>query len=215
MGKIWKKNISKHENSMKTLSTKKIHELYQSAEFKEIAKKNDETVLCKRKAEEVQSELNRIKDMYEIHGKDEEALVAKENLVIRSTFKILLVDDNEDILDLLKQIVSKKFPNVDCATSPYEAINMCQYRSYDLILSDFEMPQMNGYKFYKALKELEYKGEFMLCSGYNINQADNLAQAGVKCVPKGSAKMGETIVSYITGLYVQKLDKLIKAISKE
>jgi CheY-like chemotaxis protein len=63
-----------------------------------------------------------------------------------NTIKILVVDDSEMNLLLSKKALSKWSENIDTASSGAEAIALVKENSYDLILMDIHMPDMDGYE---------------------------------------------------------------------
>lgn len=73
---------------------------------------------------------------------------AKEN-------KILLVDDNLLFLNIMVQALKKTGWECVTATSAANAIEKLNTDVPDIILSDYEMPGMNGIEFRKKLMELE------------------------------------------------------------
>jgi len=58
--------------------------------------------------------------------------------------KILVVDDESSIRRTLKEILEFEKHNVDIASSGVEALNMAKEISYDVILLDIKMPEMDG-----------------------------------------------------------------------
>jgi two-component system, OmpR family, alkaline phosphatase synthesis response regulator PhoP len=70
--------------------------------------------------------------------------VAKEN--------ILVVDDEEDILELLRYNLAKEGYRVTCVASGEEAVKTGQAISPDLILLDLLLPGMDGLEVCRALK---------------------------------------------------------------
>ena len=72
--------------------------------------------------------------------------------------KILLIDDEYDNAFILKIGLERKGGyNVDVFTDPLTALNDFQADSYDLILIDVRMPDMNGFDLYKKIKERDSK----------------------------------------------------------
>jgi CheY-like chemotaxis protein len=61
-------------------------------------------------------------------------------------FRLLVVDDEPDILTVLRSFLLKAFPGVevDVAASGHEALAAMQRRPPDAILCDFRMPDMDG-----------------------------------------------------------------------
>ena len=65
---------------------------------------------------------------------------------------ILAVDDDENILNLEKAILSQEGFDVISATSAKEAFEAVQGSSIDLILLDIVMPEMDGFELCRQLK---------------------------------------------------------------
>jgi DNA-binding response OmpR family regulator len=67
--------------------------------------------------------------------------------------KILVVDDEEQILSLIKKKLTDS--NYDCITvaQAREAVTLAKTSNPDLILLDIAMPQMDGYTIAKELKK--------------------------------------------------------------
>ena len=66
--------------------------------------------------------------------------------------KLLIVDDEEDILELLKYNLLKEGYSVDCAKSGEEAIEKVRTTLYDLIILDLMLPGRDGLDICKILK---------------------------------------------------------------
>lgn len=67
--------------------------------------------------------------------------------------KILVVDDTPENLELLSTLLKRKGFNVFCACNGTEALKIAQSDRTDLILLDIKMPDIDGYKVCKILKE--------------------------------------------------------------
>ena len=73
----------------------------------------------------------------------------------RKIESILLVEDNEINLEIMhSQLTSLNF-TVDTAVNGKEALAKFQQNSYDVILTDIEMPEMNGYDLTAAIRRSE------------------------------------------------------------
>jgi len=66
--------------------------------------------------------------------------------------KILIVDDEPDILELIKYNLSKEGYSIDCAKSGEEALEKSQSHDYDLIILDLMLPGRDGLDVCKVLK---------------------------------------------------------------
>lgn len=67
--------------------------------------------------------------------------------------KILIVDDEDYLLDLMKEILLNEGDfEVVTTTSGKEAIRLVEDNSYDLVISDIRMPEVDGINIYSFLK---------------------------------------------------------------
>lgn len=57
--------------------------------------------------------------------------------------KLLIVDDMADILDILQNMASEKW-DVKVASSFKDAIRLLRTENFDLVITDFNMPDCNG-----------------------------------------------------------------------
>jgi CheY-like chemotaxis protein len=67
--------------------------------------------------------------------------------------KILVVDDEQSIRDLLKDKLVKSNFQVAVASSGQQALEMCKDELPDLLLIDIAMPEMDGYATCEKLKQ--------------------------------------------------------------
>ncbi|MBV9387457.1 MAG: response regulator [Chroococcidiopsidaceae cyanobacterium CP_BM_ER_R8_30] len=65
--------------------------------------------------------------------------------------RILLVDDNADMRDYLRRLLSERW-QVETAANGAIALNMIQQQLPDLVLTDVMMPEMDGFQLLKALR---------------------------------------------------------------
>jgi DNA-binding response OmpR family regulator len=66
--------------------------------------------------------------------------------------KILVVDDEEDILHFLELVLQEKDYEVATASGGHEALTKAQMERPDLVLLDVMMPQMDGWEVLKLLR---------------------------------------------------------------
>lgn len=65
---------------------------------------------------------------------------------------ILAVDDQRIIRELLREALTRLGHRVTLACSGMEAITLCRKHSYDLLILDYRMPDMNGLEVVQCLK---------------------------------------------------------------
>jgi CheY-like chemotaxis protein len=66
--------------------------------------------------------------------------------------KILLVDDEEDILTLVAGILKKEGYETESALSGKDALSLLQEKKFDLLLLDLMMPDMDGFEVCKEMQ---------------------------------------------------------------
>lgn len=70
--------------------------------------------------------------------------------------KIMVVDDDACVCDLLNDILELRYNNVKTALSPNIALEIFPKYCPDIMLVDFSMPVMDGYQLVKNLKDEGY-----------------------------------------------------------
>lgn len=71
----------------------------------------------------------------------------------RTKPKILLVDDEPDIADVLKRGLEQHGFLVDTSSDPVAVANSYRPDTYDLLLLDIRMPKMNGFELYRKIRD--------------------------------------------------------------
>jgi DNA-binding response OmpR family regulator len=67
--------------------------------------------------------------------------------------KILIVDDEKDFLDIMAERMAARGLAVSTTTSAANALKMVLKESYDAVIMDLMMPEMDGFKALKLFKE--------------------------------------------------------------
>lgn len=84
--------------------------------------------------------------------------------------RILIIDDQEEVLDSLLDILRISDYKCDGATSGPDALDYLGKNSYSLIISDVDMPGMAGTEVFRRIKETAYSGAFVFMTGYQVDQ---------------------------------------------
>jgi DNA-binding NtrC family response regulator len=80
--------------------------------------------------------------------------------------KVLLVDDEQDFLDSLAERMRARGMDVSTTTSAQEAIRKAGTESYDAIVLDLMMPEMDGIEVLQAIKRERPEVGVILLTGY-------------------------------------------------
>jgi DNA-binding NtrC family response regulator len=106
---------------------------------------------------------------------------------------ILVVDDDEDILEGLKEILENEGYTVDTARTGQEAIEKSKTRIYDLALLDIRLPDIEGVKLLTKIHESSQKTIKIMITGYpslkNAVESMNLGANGYIIKPIDPEKL--------------------------
>ncbi|MCP3941759.1 MAG: response regulator [Desulfobacteraceae bacterium] len=85
------------------------------------------------------------------------------------TISILCIDDSRVsrtfIKKGLKTIFNENNLTIEEASNAFDALDMCQNKTYDFITLDLTMPDMNGYEFLTTLKKKDIKQKIIVLTG--------------------------------------------------
>jgi len=66
---------------------------------------------------------------------------------------IFVVDDNKDIVELLKNILESSGYDVSTSTSGKESLDLIKHKNFDIVLLDITMPEFSGLDIVQSLKD--------------------------------------------------------------
>ncbi len=69
--------------------------------------------------------------------------------------RILIVDDEPDVCEILKKVLEINGFTADSFSDPLLALENFRPRSYDLLLLDIKMPDMDGFRLYQEMKKMD------------------------------------------------------------
>ncbi|MGA7544047.1 MAG: response regulator [Nitrososphaeraceae archaeon] len=71
--------------------------------------------------------------------------------------RILLVDDEVDVISVFKMILEMNGYEVDAYTDPTSALDDFKPNFYGLLLLDIRMPTINGFELYRKMRNIDDK----------------------------------------------------------
>jgi DNA-binding NtrC family response regulator len=90
--------------------------------------------------------------------------------------RILVVDDEVDVLDFLKIYLESLGWEVITISSTSEAFKELEQRSFFLVLTDIAMPEMDGYEFISKIKDNQIPSQMALMTGFGYNPKHTLVK---------------------------------------
>ena len=117
--------------------------------------------------------------------------------------KILVIDDNEDVLTTITQFLTQKNFNVLYASNGLDALKQCEIEkdSIDLIITDLVMPSISGVAIISIVKEKHPKIPIIAITGWGEHPESLAAEAKADIVMEKPFDLSELH---------NKVEKLIK-----
>ena len=84
--------------------------------------------------------------------------------------RILIVDDEENVLALFKRVLTKKGYAVQCASTAEEALVKLEMELFDLVVTDLKMPGMSGLELLRKGRQLAPSTPFVLLTAFGTVQ---------------------------------------------
>ncbi|MGD9534370.1 MAG: response regulator [Candidatus Nitrosocosmicus sp.] len=101
--------------------------------------------------------------------------------------RIMIVDDEEEVLFIFKNLLQKNGFLVDTFTEPLKAIKQYKDSLYQLVLVDIRMPKMNGFEFAQEIKSKDKHAKICFITafeGYYNSLVDSFPNLDFKCFIK-------------------------------
>ncbi len=99
-----------------------------------------------------------------------------------SKYHVLVVDDDHDTLAYLHTLLKRMKITHDVTDSSIQALKIIkdaqgQSHPYDLCLIDWKMPDMDGLKLTRKIREFKNSSQIIIISAYNLNEIEDEAKA--------------------------------------
>src|ERR1700689_1428946 len=92
--------------------------------------------------------------------------------------RILLVDDPSLGLAARRSVLEELGQKGQTSATPAEALDLCGKQRFDVVVTDYKMPKMDGIEFIVRLRKLDPTGAVILISGFTDTLGLNEANTG-------------------------------------
>lgn len=83
-------------------------------------------------------------------------------------YKVLVLDDEQDILDVVERFFSRKqIVDIVTCSNPLNALDIMKAGGIDLLLTDIMMPEMNGVEVLKEVKKSTPNVKVIMMTAYS------------------------------------------------
>lgn len=85
--------------------------------------------------------------------------------------RILLVDDEKDLVSTLAERLSFRGIEADWATNAQDALKLVRENDYDLAVLDVKMPKVGGFDLMEMIKKIKPEMKFSFLTGHGSEDA--------------------------------------------
>ena len=123
-----------------------------------------------------------------------EKKIAPSNNNLHGHETILLVEDEEDVRELLKDILTDGGHNVEFTPDGKKGIELFKGKEFDMVFTDLGMPGMSGWQVAEQIKKINQKTPVVLITGWEVQQKGReLKKSGVDMVVKKPFRVNEIL----------------------
>lgn len=88
-----------------------------------------------------------------VEDKVETKKTAIKKITRKTTAKVLLVDDEATILSIYSRLLEQNGATVKICTNPQNVISLLRQNQFDIIFTDIQMPEKNGFQLIKEIRD--------------------------------------------------------------
>jgi PAS domain S-box-containing protein len=104
---------------------------------------------------------------------------------MRKRARILVVEDEEGVRNVLHDILAEADHQVETATDGTTGIELFEQKTFDLVFTDLGMPGMSGWQVAEKIKSINGKVPVALITGWNVElKESNMKDCGVDLIIK-------------------------------
>ena len=99
--------------------------------------------------------------------------MAKIENNISNTKKVMVVDDEADVISVLEIVLEENGFQVDAFVDPIVALKSYRAGVYDLLILDIKMPKMDGFELYDEIKKMDNKAKVCFLTASEMYYMDS------------------------------------------
>ena len=122
----------------------------------------------------------------------------------RRSPRVLLIDDNKHGLIVRRTLLEEQGYEVETAANGIEGLEKFDQQAFDVVVTDYRMPKMNGRKVLDALRARDQRVPVVILSGYARKLGLTQKGTGADAVLGKGPSEGPDLVRTIAGLLSKK-----------
>lgn len=145
----------------------------------------------------------------------------KDLKILSQKLSVLYVEDEPELRASIQTYLQKLFGVVETAKDGLEALHKFQHQTFDIVISDIQMPQLDGLTMSEQIRQRQPDQEIIIVSAYSDMQyfvrAIEIGVSGYIIKPVNYHQMNETLYKSVlkltkfkeNQLYSENLEKLV------
>jgi len=85
--------------------------------------------------------------------------------------RVQIVDDDPNILNSLRRVLRSDQWQLECCSDPHEALEALQHNEYGVIISDYQMPALDGITYLRFARQRQPDAVRMMLTGQSDREA--------------------------------------------
>jgi CheY-like chemotaxis protein len=118
--------------------------------------------------------------------------------------RILVIEDEEDVRELLRDILTDAGHEVEVANNGSEGIEIFKKKNFDLVFTDLGMPVMSGWEVAEKVKSINGKVPVALITGWNVAlDRSEMNNSGISLIIHKPFKMEQVLNLVQEGMIIR------------
>jgi len=142
----------------------------------------------------------------------------KELVKYSKNLKVLYVEDDKEARTSIVEFLKNFFSDLQVAVDGEDGLDKFNQYKFDLIITDINMPKLNGFEMIKIIRELDKEISILILSAYddknNLSQGIKLSVDGYLLKPIDNKQFIDVLLKMVTN-YKNKIDNEANAVILE